>query len=62
MKQLLDVLATFIMEDDNGLLVDAYNTTELGEKDCTRITIMDKNRFDEWLKERKNSLKTISDF
>ena len=61
-KQFLDVIGTFVMEDDSGLLCDAYNTTELGEKDCTRITIMDKNRFDEWLKERKNSLKTISDF
>lgn len=62
LKQFLDVIGTFVMEDDSGLLCDAYNTTELGEKDCTRITIMDKNRFDEWLKERKNSLKTISDF
>lgn len=62
LKQLLDVIATFIMEDDTGLLVDAYNTTEIGNNDCTRIFVMDKNRFSEWLKERENSLKTISDF
>lgn len=62
LKQLLDVIATFIMEDDTGLLVDAYNTTEIGNNDCTRISVMDKNRFSEWLKERENSLKTISDF
>ena len=62
MKQLLDVLATFIMEDDNGLLVDAYNTTEIGETDCTCISVMDKNRFPVWLEERENRLKTISDF
>ena len=62
LKQLLDVIATFIMEDDTGILVDAYNTTEVGECDCTRIFVMDKNMFSEWLKERENSLKTISDF
>lgn len=62
LKQLLDVIATFIMEDDSGLLIDAYNTTEIGETDCTRISIMDKNCFPRWLKEREKSLKTISDF
>ena len=51
-----------MMEDDTGLLCDAYNTTEIGENDCTRITVMDKNRFSEWLKEREKSLKSISDF
>ena len=50
------------MEDDTGILVDAYNTTEVGECDCTRIFVMDKNMFSEWLKEREKSLKTISDF
>lgn len=62
LKQLLDVLSTFIMEDDTGLLVDAYNTTEVGETDCTRISIMEKDRFTRWLSERENALKTISDF
>ena len=62
LKQLLDVLSTFIMEDDTGLLVDAYNTTEIGETDCTRISVMGKERFQKWLAERENSLKTISDF
>lgn len=62
LKQLLDVLSTFIMEDDTGLLVDAYNTTEIGEADCTRIFVMRKEHFTKWLTERENSLKTISDF
>ncbi len=62
MKQILDVLATFLMEDDTGLLVDAYNTTELGETECTCISIMSKSRFQRWLKERENRLQTISDF
>lgn len=62
LKQLLDVIATFIMVDDTGLLVDAYNTTEIGINDCTRIFVMEKDRFRGWLKEREKSLKTISDF
>ena len=62
MKQLLDVLATFIMEDDTGLLVDAYNTTELGDTECTCISVMDKSRFPRWLEERESRLETISDF
>ncbi len=61
LKQLLDVLSTFILEDDTGLLIDAYNTTEIGDADCTRISIMDKMRFSKWLDEREASLKTISD-
>lgn len=62
MKQLLDVLAAFIMEDDTGILVDAYNTTEIGETDCTCISIMDKTRFPRWLEEHENRVQTISDF
>ena len=62
LKQLLDVLSTFIMVDDTGLLVDAYNTTEIGEADCTRISVMAKEDFPKWLNEREKSLKPISDF
>ncbi len=61
-KQLLDLLSTFVMADDTGLLCDAYNTTELGEQDCTKIFVMEKQRFPQWLAERKASLKSISDF
>ena len=42
LKQLLDVIATFVMEDDTGLLCDAYNTTEIGDSDCTRVSVMDR--------------------
>lgn len=62
LKQILDVIATFIMVDDTGLLCDAYNTTELGDEDCTRIFVMDKSLFPVWLSEHQNSIKTISDF
>ncbi len=62
LKQLLDVISSFVMEDDTGILCDAYNTTEIGTSDCTRITIMTKECFPEWYKKQGNTLKTISDF
>lgn len=62
LKQLLDVVSAFIMVDDSGLLCDAYNTTELGETDCTRIFIMAQGQFPGWLEQRQNRLKSISDF
>jgi len=62
LKQILDVISTFIMIDDTGLLCDAYNTTELGDTDCTKVSIMDKDSFPEWLESRKNTMKSISDF
>jgi len=61
-KQLLDMIALYVMVDDSGLLCDAYNTTELGDQNCTRVYIMEKNRFAGWLLQRENDLKSISDF
>lgn len=61
-KQLLDLLSSFVMADDTGLLCDAYNTAELGDQDCTKIYIMEKQRFPQWLTEHKTSLQSISDF
>ena len=61
LKQFLDVAASFILTDDSGLLCDAYNTTELGETDCTRISIMDSAHFPEWLAERQAALQSITD-
>ena len=62
LKRFLDLVASFVLVDDSGLLCDAYNSTELGGTDCTRISIMDSTRFSDWLKEREKALKTISDF
>ncbi|MEY8420020.1 DUF6100 family protein [Oscillospiraceae bacterium 44-5] len=61
LKQFLDVAASFILTDDSGLLCDAYNTTELGETDCTRISIMDSKHFPKWLSERQTALQSITD-
>ena len=61
LKQFLDVAASFILTDDTGLLCDAYNTTELGDEDCTRIFIMDSKRFPDWLDAREAALQSITD-
>ena len=61
-KQLLDTVASFLMTDDSGLFCDAYHTTELGSKDCTILTIMEKSAFPEWLKELEEQGNLISDF
>lgn len=61
LKQFLDVAASFILVDDCGLLCDAYNTTELGTEDCTRIFIMDSALFPDWLDDRQTALKSITD-
>ena len=61
-KQLLDMIALYVMADDNGLLCDAYHTTELGEEACTRVYVMEKKCFADWLSRRENALKSIWDF
>ncbi len=61
-KQIMDTVAGFIMVDDNGILCDAYHTTEFGDRDCTVLTIMEKDDFPAWLKEAENEGKQISDF
>lgn len=57
LKQILDVIISRIMVDDNGLLCDVYHTTELGELTCTRISIMSKCNFSAWLEMKANSIK-----
>ena len=61
LKKYLDMAASYILTDDTGLLCDAYQTTELGERDCTRISIMDSLRFPKWLDERQAALRSIED-
>lgn len=62
LKQLLDIVASFLMTDDSGLLCDAYNTTEIGVNDATRISVMDSGQFSIWLQAREKALQAISDF
>lgn len=61
-KQILDMIALYVMEDDSGLLCDVYHTTEFGEKEGTNVFIMEQNQFAGWLCKYKNTRKNISDF
>jgi hypothetical protein len=62
LKQILDVVSAYVMVDDTGLLCDAYNTTELGDADCTVISVMDKDSFPDWLAARQTTMESITDF
>lgn len=58
LKAVLDAAVAFLMESDNGLLCDAYHSTELGETDCTRMFIMDSRCYPRWYAERQERLHT----
>lgn len=55
LKQIQDVIAAYVLTDDTGLLCDSYHTTELGEVDLTRISIMENAHFPDWLHGRLTS-------
>ena len=50
-KPILDAIATFVMSDDAGYLCDSMHVTEFGDGEYTRITVIDKAHFTEWLRE-----------
>ena len=60
-KQILDTIASYVLVDDTGLFCDSYHTTELGNYDHTVIFVMEPEIFPGWLKNRKSSIKTISE-
>lgn len=53
LKEVLDAAAAYLMVSDGGLLCDTYQTTELGNTDCTQVFIMDTERYPEWYAWRK---------
>lgn len=59
-KQVLDVVTAFCMVDDGGLDCDVYQTNQLGERDCTLISVMEKDAFPYWQLAQKYG-KNISD-
>ena len=61
-KQVLDTVAAFLLEDDGGFLCDVYHTIALGEKDYTKIFIMEKDKFPNWLLQYQKSESYRSDF
>lgn len=49
LKQVLDIIAAFVMVDDGGLNCDVHSTNYLGEADRTMVAIIEKARFPLWL-------------
>ena len=48
--------------DQTGMNIGVWiGTTEIGDGDCTRVSVMDKERFQGWLSDRENRLRSISD-
>lgn len=62
-KQVLDLISLFFLADDNGLVCSTHAMAERGEHTHTRVYVMTKEKFPEWIteyeKERKNRGKTI---
>jgi len=48
-KGIIDVINTFLLTDDTGNLCDIFHTSEVSEIDMTRIFIMKKDMFPEWV-------------
>lgn len=61
LKAVLDAAAAYLMESDSGLLCDAYYSTELRERDCTQLFIMDSRCYPQWYTERQERLRTTTD-
>lgn len=61
LKYALDAAAAYLMDSDTALLCDAYQTTELGETDCTKMFIMDSQRFPAWYAQREKVLQSAKD-
>lgn len=49
-KQVVDALGTFFLESDGGLYLDTYHTTVMGDGDRTKVFLMEKERFGDWIK------------
>ena len=52
-KQILDTLCTYVLTDDSGFFCDSYYTTQLGLKDCTLVSVMEKLTFRNGCRTRK---------
>lgn len=49
LKQLIDVIASHVLTDDNAKLCNVYHSCLPSDKDCTKVYIMPKNTFSKWL-------------
>ena len=49
LKQLIDVIASHVLTDDNAKLCNIYHSCLPSDRDCTKIYIMPKSSFSKWL-------------
>ena len=49
LKQLIDVIATHVLTDDNAKLCNVYHSCLPSDKNCTKVYIMPKDTFPKWL-------------
>lgn len=54
-KQLIDTIAAHVLTDDNAMLCNVFCTSQAGKEDRTRVFIMAKNRFSQWLAGRETA-------
>jgi len=53
LKGIIDVINSFLLIDDSGNLCDIYQTSEFADVDHTRISIVKKDMFLEWIMDTK---------
>jgi len=58
LKGIIDTINTFLLTDDNMVLCDIYTTHAISDKDCTLISIMQRDMFVDWYSTRKNGRQT----
>lgn len=49
LKGIIDTINTFLLTDDNGILCDIYNTSQISDEDLTLIFIIKKDIFPKWI-------------
>lgn len=52
LKPILDTVSAFVMTDDSGKFCDVFHTTGYADSDRTKISVMAKNKFWEWVSKR----------
>jgi len=48
-RDIINAINTFLLTDDTGILCDIYQSSEISDADFTRITVMKKDMFPEWI-------------
>ena len=55
-RDIMNVINAHLLTDDSGLYCDNFSSTELGEENCTRIYVMAKDKFPDWVLRHKKAL------